>query len=85
MRTPSDCPIGFCDCPDCEYREDGIACGYKPLTCEHCGITDDEVWDQYVWVGGKGYVKHNYCLDRKACWERWEALNRNPIGYAEEH
>ena len=41
-------------------------------TCQHCGHSGFDVTTQYYYLGGQGYVPRDYCIDRVACWIRWD-------------
>ena len=45
------------------------------LTCQHCGETGLDVETESNYVGGRGYVKGNYCQDIRACGVRWDKQN----------
>ena len=42
------------------------------LTCRHCGHKGTDVIKKLRYVGGKGEVLRPYCVDERACWERWD-------------
>ncbi len=40
------------------------------LTCAHCGNKGTDVVEELGYVGGRGYVLRNYCIDIQACSRR---------------
>lgn len=48
---------------------DGKGIGLK---CFHCGHRGEDVVKRLNYIGGQGYVQVRECVDRIACWDRWE-------------
>jgi len=44
-------------------------------TCQVCGHKGNDVITTLEHVGGLGFTPSVHCLDRVACWARWDRQN----------
>jgi len=42
--------------------------------CPHCGHIGTDVVIRREYLGGQGYIDQAQCVDRVACWARWDKI-----------